>query len=480
MPAMPARTVIIVAFPGVQSLDVTGPLEVFHTAARIAGGGYDVRVATLDGDTVVASSGLRLAGDLALADVGAIDTLIVAGGDGTAAMRATRGWSTGCASARRGARRVALGVLRRVPAGRGGPARRPPRDHALGACAASSPTATRGGRRPRPDLHARRRPVDLGRRHRRHGPRAGARRGGPRPRGRARDRPRWLVLFLRRPGGQTQFSAQLAAQVAEREPIRELQQWIADHPDERPLGRGPRRARRDEPAPLRPRASAPRSAMTPARYVERVRVEAARRCLEDSAQPVDASRRRAASAPPRPCAAPSPRASASPRPTTAAASSPRTSRPEERHPCRSPSSSTTASPPSTPSAPTRSSPASPAPTSTSSPTEPGPVRTDSGTLAMVADAPLATYPHPDIVVVPGGSGDARRRSTTSALLGWLREAARDTARGRRRCAPARCCWRAAGMLDGVEATTHWLALDELARARRRADRATAWSSAARS
>ena len=71
MPAMPARTVVIVAFPGVQSLDVTGPLAVFHTAARIAGGGYDVRVATLDGDTVGASSGLRMAGDLALADVGA-------------------------------------------------------------------------------------------------------------------------------------------------------------------------------------------------------------------------------------------------------------------------------------------------------------------------------------------------------------------------------------------------------------------------
>ena len=37
---------------------------------------------------------------------------------------------------------------------------------------------------------------------------------------------RWLVLFLKRPGGQAQFSAQLAAQTADREPLRELQAWM--------------------------------------------------------------------------------------------------------------------------------------------------------------------------------------------------------------------------------------------------------------
>ncbi len=40
---------------------------------------------------------------------------------------------------------------------------------------------------------------------------------------------RELVMFLRRPGGQSQFSVQLSAQVADREPIRDLQRWIADH-----------------------------------------------------------------------------------------------------------------------------------------------------------------------------------------------------------------------------------------------------------
>ena len=47
---------------------------------------------------------------------------------------------------------------------------------------------SRGGGRARADLRARRQRLDLGRRHRRHGPRAGAGRGGPRPRGRADDR----------------------------------------------------------------------------------------------------------------------------------------------------------------------------------------------------------------------------------------------------------------------------------------------------
>ena len=41
---------------------------------------------------------------------------------------------------------------------------------------------------------------------------------------------RHLVVFLRRPGNQAQFSAQLAAQTARREPLRELQRWITEHP----------------------------------------------------------------------------------------------------------------------------------------------------------------------------------------------------------------------------------------------------------
>ena len=64
---------------------------------------------------------------------------------------------------------------------------------------------------------------------------------------------RWLVLFVKRPGGQSQFSAQLAAQTADREPLRELQDWIAGQPRRRPVRAGARRARPHERAQLRPR-----------------------------------------------------------------------------------------------------------------------------------------------------------------------------------------------------------------------------------
>lgn len=96
---------------------------------------------------------------------------------------------------------------------------------------------------------------------------------------------RRLVFFLKRPGGQAQFSVQLSAQFAEREPLRDLQAWIADHPD----------ADLSVDALARRTAMSPRNfcrvfvrevGMTPGRFVERVRVEAARRLLEDTARGV--------------------------------------------------------------------------------------------------------------------------------------------------------------------------------------------------
>src|SRR5262249_37392728 len=105
--------------------------------------------------------------------------------------------------------------------------------------------------------------------------------GGDLGRGLARPTGRPLGLFLPRPPGRPQLSAQLAAQAADRQPLRELQAWVVDHPD----------ADCSVPALARRVAMSPRnfarvflreSGMTPAQYVERVRVEAARRRLEDS------------------------------------------------------------------------------------------------------------------------------------------------------------------------------------------------------
>ena len=67
---------------------------------------------------------------------------------------------------------------------------------------------------------------------------------------------RWLVLFLKRPGGQSQFSAELAAQATEHETIRELQAWAPGSRRRGPRRRRARQARRDEPAQLRARVRA--------------------------------------------------------------------------------------------------------------------------------------------------------------------------------------------------------------------------------
>ena len=97
-------------------------------------------------------------------------------------------------------------------------------------------------------------------------------------------------MFLRRPGNQAQFSAQLSAQVAQRAPLREVQQWIAEHPAD-DLSVEVLAAR----ASLSPRhfarAFAAEVGMTPGRYVERVRLEAARRQLEDTAGGVEQTAR---------------------------------------------------------------------------------------------------------------------------------------------------------------------------------------------
>src|SRR3954468_8035745 len=66
----------IVLFDGVQSLDVTGPLEVFTYA-----GGYRVTTASVGGAAVRTSSGLRITPDGDLSEKS--DTLVVPGGEGT-------------------------------------------------------------------------------------------------------------------------------------------------------------------------------------------------------------------------------------------------------------------------------------------------------------------------------------------------------------------------------------------------------------
>jgi transcriptional regulator GlxA family with amidase domain len=103
---------------------------------------------------------------------------------------------------------------------------------------------------------------------------------------------RWLVLFLKRPGGQAQFSAGLAAQsAAAREPLRDLQAWIAGHLDA-DLSVGALAARACLSERHFARAWRAATGLTPAAYVEALRVERARALLQDG-QGVDAVARAA-------------------------------------------------------------------------------------------------------------------------------------------------------------------------------------------
>jgi transcriptional regulator GlxA family with amidase domain len=90
----------------------------------------------------------------------------------------------------------------------------------------------------------------------------------------------------------------------------------------------------------------------------------------------------------------------------------------------------------------------------------GPVRNESDTLSLVADASLAEVQHPDVVVIPGGFGN-RLLLESDTLHDWLRTAHEGTEYTTSVCTGA-LLLAAAGLLDDTPATTHWLARDLLA------------------
>jgi putative intracellular protease/amidase len=92
--------------------------------------------------------------------------------------------------------------------------------------------------------------------------------------------------------------------------------------------------------------------------------------------------------------------------------------------------------------------------------EPGPYRTDNRQLALLADEPLDAVRHPEIVMVPGGFG-TRALLAPNPLLDWIR-AAHATSRWTTSVCTGSLLLGAAGVLQGLEATTHWAALPQLA------------------
>ena len=281
-------TVLIVLFDGVQSLDVTGPLEVFAHASAARHGAYEIITASLGGRTVTTSSGLRLTPDADLRRIASPPGLLIIPGGAGARRRDPDlvGWLREHAGDARRLASVCTGTFLLAEAGL--LAGRTVTTHwahcaELAGCypeltvdpgpifIKDDRVATSAGITAGIDLALALVEDDLGR-------------------DAALAVARALVVFLRRPGGQAQFSAQLSAQIADREPLREVQQWIAEHPaadlSVETLA---------ERASLSPRqfarAFAAEVGMPPGRYVHRARLEAARRHLEDTAEGVEETAR---------------------------------------------------------------------------------------------------------------------------------------------------------------------------------------------
>ena len=90
--------------------------------------------------------------------------------------------------------------------------------------------------------------------------------------------------------------------------------------------------------------------------------------------------------------------------------------------------------------------------------QPGPKRMNGG-LVLLADAAFCDVPRPDIVVVPGGTG-AAAAARDPEVLRWL-AAAHGTSRWTTSVCTGSLILGAAGILRGLKATSHWLALDAL-------------------
>jgi putative intracellular protease/amidase len=93
--------------------------------------------------------------------------------------------------------------------------------------------------------------------------------------------------------------------------------------------------------------------------------------------------------------------------------------------------------------------------------ESGLKRTDTGQLALMADASLAELQHPEVVLVPGGPGQSALMED-GPVHEWLRRA-HETSTWTTSVCTGSLILAAAGVLDGKRATSHWLAMDELGR-----------------
>jgi transcriptional regulator GlxA family with amidase domain len=287
---MTQRQVVILAFPGLQSLDAVGPFEVFAGATRAArsagrSGGYQVSLASTGGRPVRAQSGIGLCTERLPDPGGRIDTLILPGGDQA---RAARGdgelvsWIKTVAPRCRRVAAVCTGAFLAADAGLLDGRRVTTHWASAERLAAEFPALdvdpdpiyirdgkfwTSAGVTSGIDLALALVADDLGVEI-------------------AQTVARWLVMFLHRPGGQTQFASPVWIARAERSTIGAVQTLVETAPG------GDHRL----PALAAAAAMSVRHfarvftaevGETPGRFVERVRLEAARVDLEKTNDTLD-------------------------------------------------------------------------------------------------------------------------------------------------------------------------------------------------
>jgi len=286
------QRIAFVAFDEVEMLDVTGPWEVFHTAGLIAGAVPELACLTAGGRDVRSSSGLTLRSDGAVetAPAAGVDTLVVPGGVGSEEALADPALVHAVARLAAGARRIVgvctgafllaeAGLLegRRATTHWAGCDRLAERYPGIEVdpdpiFIRDDDVYTSAGVTSGMDLALALVEED-------HGTEV------------ALQTARMLVLYARRPGGQTQFSVQLSHQLAEREPLRELQAWIGEHLDE-DLSVGALAGRLHLSERQFGRVFTRELGTTPADYVEQARVEHARSLLEGGGAALDEVARR--------------------------------------------------------------------------------------------------------------------------------------------------------------------------------------------
>jgi transcriptional regulator GlxA family with amidase domain len=288
MVAKPARkSVAIIVPPKAQSLDVSGPLDVFLEANRYSSGGpiYEVKLVATGVRRTIKVGGMSLVADSSIFDeVGAIDTLLVAGTPDYAIAHTStdlHAWLRRRAPRTRRYGSVCTGAFFLGAAGLLDGMNATTHWQHAAELAESFPAAkvvpdqiyvqdgalyTSAGVTAGIDLALKLIEDDHGR-------------------DLALTVARRLVVFLKRPGGQSQFSAHLAAQIADEGKIRTLQHWILDHLSH-DLSLEALANRAAMSVRNLTRVFHDETGITPADFVEMARVDAARRLLEESETPL--------------------------------------------------------------------------------------------------------------------------------------------------------------------------------------------------